>query len=115
MFYPQHIICSINLVYLPFGFKIILRMVTRIIFLILILVISGAAFGQKYKRIHNKAILVDTHNDFPSASIEKKVSFDDNLLGKTHSDLTRMKAGGVDVQIFSIFCGPEQQQPYAFA
>lgn len=71
--------------------------------------------AQKYKKIHDAAVLVDTHNDFPSASIEKKVSFDADLLGKTHSDLARMRAGGVDVQIFSIFCGPEQQQPYAFA
>ena len=72
-------------------------------------------FSQKYKKIHEAAVLVDTHNDFPSASIEKKVSFDAELSGKTHSDLARMRAGGVDVQIFSIFCGPERQQPYAFA
>ena len=90
-------------------------MITRISFLIFILVITSSAFGQKYKRIHNKAILVDTHNDFPSASIEKKVPFDANLLGQTHSDIYRMKQGGIDVQIFSIFCGPEQQTPYAFA
>ena len=90
-------------------------MITRLLFLVLLFIISGSAFSQKYKRIHRKAILVDTHNDFPSASIEKKVSFDDNLLGKTHSDLVRMRAGGVDAQIFSIFCGPEQRQPYAFA
>jgi len=72
-------------------------------------------FSQRYKKIHNKAVLVDTHNDFPSASIEKKVSLDTDLLGKTHTDLGRLRSGGVDVQIFSIFCGPEQQQPYAFA
>jgi membrane dipeptidase len=90
-------------------------MFTRFVLLVLMFVFSSASFSQKYKRIHRKAILVDTHNDFPSASIEKKVSFDDYLLGKTHSDLVRMKEGGVDVQVFSIFCGPEQQQPYAFA
>src|SRR6185503_20519242 len=90
-------------------------MFTRILFLVSILVIGIPAFSQKYLRIHKKAILVETHNDFPSAAIEKKVSFDDNLLGKTHSDLARMKTGGVDVEMFSIFCGPEQQQPYAFA
>lgn len=72
-------------------------------------------FSQKYKKIHSDALLVDTHNDFPSASIEKKVSLDSDLLGKTHTDLARLRTGGVDVQIFSIFCGPEQQQPYAFA
>lgn len=90
-------------------------MFTRFVFLVSILLISTSAFSQKYKRIHNKAVLIDTHNDFPSAAIEKKVSFDDDLFGKTHSDLVRMRAGGVDAQMFSIFCGPEQQQPYAFA
>lgn len=90
-------------------------MITRLLFLVLLFIISIGAVSQKYKRIHRKAILIDTHNDFPSASIEKKVSFDDNLFGKTHSDLVRMRSGGVDAQIFSIFCGPEQQQPYAYA
>ena len=73
------------------------------------------AAGQKYKKLHFEAILVDTHNDIPSASIEKKVQFDTDLKGKTHSDLKRMKEGGVDVQIFSIFCGPDQISPFAFA
>lgn len=90
-------------------------MLIRLIFFIFILLIDTPLFSQKYKKIHEDAVLVDTHNDFPSASIEKKLSFDADLLGKTHSDLARMRAGGVDVQIFSIFCGPEQQQPYAFA
>src|SRR5215204_6938278 len=90
-------------------------MLIRLTFFISVLLIGTPIFSQKYKKIHEAAVLVDTHNDFPSASIEKKVSFDADLLGKTHSDLSRMRAGGVDVQIFSIFCGPEQQQPYAFA
>ena len=87
----------------------------RFIIIIFGLLIGTNVFSQRYKKIHDAAILVDTHNDFPSASIQKKVSFDAELLGKAHSDLARMRAGGVDVQIFSIFCGPEQQQPYAFA
>jgi membrane dipeptidase len=87
----------------------------RFFLFIIILFSSTKVLSQKYKKVHDKAVLVDTHNDFPSASIEKKVSLDADLLGKTHSDLGRLRAGGVDVQIFSIFCGPEQQQPYAFA
>jgi membrane dipeptidase len=71
--------------------------------------------AQRYKKLHQSAVLIDTHNDFPSASIEKKVPFDQDLKGKTHSDLQRMKEGGVDIQVFSIFCGPEQSKPYAFA
>jgi len=88
---------------------------SRYILFALALSTSTTIFSQKYKKIHNKAVVVDTHNDFPSASIEKKVSLDADLLGKTHTDLARLRTGGVDVQIFSIFCGPEQQHPYAFA
>ncbi len=80
-----------------------------------ILILSFSAIAQRYKKIHQSAVLIDTHNDFPSASIEKKVPFDQDLKGKTHSDLQRMKEGGVDIQVFSIFCGPEQAKPYAFA
>ena len=90
-------------------------MFARYILFILTLFLTTTIFGQKYKKIHDKAVVADTHNDFPSASIEKKVSLDTDLLGKTHTDLGRLRFGGVDVQIFSIFCGPEQQQPYAFA
>ena len=71
--------------------------------------------AQPYKKLHNKAIVIDTHNDFPSASIEKKVGFDENLEGKTHSDIFRAKAGGLDAQVFSIWCGPEQTNPYEWA
>lgn len=90
-------------------------MISRIPLLFLFILISSISNGQKYKRIHRKAILIDTHNDIPSATIEKNVQFDTDLKGKTHSDLARMKEGGLDAQIFSIFCGPEQEQPYAFA
>ena len=90
-------------------------MIRRLFLLSVFFSIATVANAQRYKRIHAHAILVDTHNDFPSASIEKKVSFEAELLGKTHSDILRMRQGGVDIQIFSIFCGPEQQTPYDFA
>lgn len=80
-----------------------------------LIVISLCSCTVSYKHLHKKAILVDGHNDIPSASIEKKVKFDSDLKGKTHSDLNRMKEGGIDVQIFSIFCGPEQAKPYEYA
>jgi membrane dipeptidase len=76
---------------------------------------ASAANAQSAKKIHRAAILVDTHNDFPSAAIEKKVSLDQSLKGRTHSDLQRFREGGVDIQVFSIFCGPEQHSPYAWA
>jgi membrane dipeptidase len=72
-------------------------------------------FSQQYKKLHFKSILVDTHNDIPSSAIEKKVAFDTDLKGKTHSDLNRMFEGGVDAQMFSIFCDGEQNNPYNYA
>jgi membrane dipeptidase len=73
------------------------------------------SFSQPYKKIHFKAILIDTHNDIPTTAIDKGVSFDENLKTKTHSDLQRMAAGGVDAQLFSIWCDGNKQNPYAWA
>mgnify|MGYP006197868689 CR=1 FL=1 len=74
--------------------------------------ISLSGFAQK---IHFKSILVDTHNDAPTACIEKKVSFDQDLTGINHSDLKRFKEGGLDYQLFSIWCDGEKVNPYAWA
>ena len=71
--------------------------------------------AQSYQKIHAKAILVDTHNDFLSKAVEDHYGFDANLQGITHSDLTRMKKGGVDVQVFSIFCDEHYGKGSAFA
>jgi len=90
-----------------------MRILTGILFLQLFLVFDLHA--QDYKKIHFKAILVDTHNDIISTAIENGYSFDENLKGKTYSDLQRMKEGGVDVQVFSIWCDGEQKNPYAWA
>ena len=83
--------------------------------LIPLLLLPALAFSQKADRIHRKAIVVDSHNDILTASIEKKVSMDDNLKGKTHSDLQRWKQGGLDVQLFSVWCDGEKPEPYQFA
>jgi membrane dipeptidase len=71
--------------------------------------------AQAYKKLHFNAIVIDTHNDIPSTAIEKGVSFDQNLQSKTHSDLQRMAAGGVDAQFFSIWCDGNKENPYAWA
>lgn len=86
----------------------------KLLLLILICIGIQPAIAQQSK-LHRKAIVVDTHNDFPSASIEKNVSLDMDLLGKTHTDINRLKQGGVDVQIFSIWCDGDKQDPYAWA
>ena len=78
-------------------------------------VISIPVQSQSYKKIHKRAIVVDTHNDIISTCIEKGFRFDEDLKGKTHSDLNRMFKGGLDVQAFSIFCDGKQENPYQFA
>jgi membrane dipeptidase len=73
------------------------------------------SLGSQAQSIHYKSILVDTHNDCITACIEKKVSLDQDLTGINHSDLKRFKEGGVDYQLFSIWCDGEKVNPYAWA
>jgi len=75
----------------------------------------SSAKSQNYKKIHADAIVCDTHNDIISTCVEKGYAFDSDLSGKTHSDLNRMLKGGLDVQVFSVFCDGKEKQPYAFA
>ncbi len=87
----------------------------RIFSLVVFVVLSMLVSGQSYLKIHRKAILADTHNDILEKAIPKGYSFDADLRGKTHSDLNRFKQGGVDVQIFSIWCDGNDQFPFAIA
>lgn len=69
--------------------------------------------AQTYKKLHQRAIVADTHNDILMRAVDLGIVFDQDLTGNTHSDLARWKKGGLDVQIFSVFC--EGNQPNAFA
>src|SRR4051812_45367016 len=75
-------------------------------YLIILLLLLACCKGdaQRYIRLHNKAIVVDTHNDILSNATKRGLNIEDDLTGKTHSDLKRFKQGGVDVQVFSVFC-----------
>lgn len=71
---------------------------------------------SSYQQIHTNAILADTHNDIlmkatDDDTINQKANaiFDRDLTGKTHSDLARWKKGGLDVQIFSVFCDGDKK------
>lgn len=80
-----------------------------------LLCFCSVAQAQSYKKVHRKAIMADSHNDLLTAAIEKNVLIDQDLKGKTHSDLNRFKEAGVDVQIFSVWCDGEKPQPYSWA
>jgi membrane dipeptidase len=83
--------------------------------ILILLLLPCVVHAQDYTRVHRKAVLVDSHNDILTASLEKKVSMDNDLKGRTHSDLNRFKEGGVDVQLFSVWCDGKKQNPYAWA
>jgi membrane dipeptidase len=71
--------------------------------------------AQAYKKLHKNALVVDTHNDVLTTITLTGKDFTTNLLGQAHSDLNRWQQGGVDVQIFSIFCDERYGKGTAFA
>jgi membrane dipeptidase len=81
--------------------------------LLLLLFLFLKASAQNAQEIHQKAILVDTHNDVISNELITKLD-----LSKRQStgnfDLVRAKEGGLDVQVFSIWCGEDYGKGTAF-
>src|ERR1043165_6137664 len=77
-------------------------------------VIVLLASCQSYKSLHKKAVLIDTHNDVLSTATMRGLNIENDLTGKTHSDIARFKKGGVDVQVFSIFCDERFGKDTAF-
>ncbi|MEP6673556.1 MAG: dipeptidase [Ferruginibacter sp.] len=67
------------------------------------------------EKLHFKSVVADTHNDALSSSSMKGLALDADLNGKTHSDINRFIKGGIDIQIFSIFCDGDQTNPFLFA
>ena len=88
-------------------------MKTKIV--IIILIFSQHVMAQSYKKIHDNAILIDTHNDILTKTVDWGLLMDSNLKGTTHSDLARWKEGGLDVQIFSVFCDGSKVNPFNYA
>ncbi len=76
---------------------------------------TSQTYAQSYKKIHRKAIVVDTHNDILMKAADKGMVFDEDLAGKTSSDLNRWKKGGLDVQLFSVYCDGDLKNPFAYA
>jgi membrane dipeptidase len=83
------------------------------IFLPLLLLCLTKTFAQTPMEINQRAILVDTHND--ALSNELITGLD---IGKRQTignlDLVRAKEGGLDVQVFSIWCGPQYGKGTAY-
>ena len=66
---------------------------------------------NQYKEIHQSSIVVDLHNDY----LEERVHLPHFRLcsnPKHHTDLARLKEGGVDVQFFVIWTRPEEHEDH---
>lgn len=58
---------------------------------------------EEVMRVHRSAILIDTHNDVTSRTVE---GFDIGQPSiETHTDLPRLRAGGVGAVFFAVFVG----------
>lgn len=81
-------------------------MIKKVCFVFTVLLSGTLANSQSYKKLHQKAVLVDTHNDVLSESVlnGKDIS---HRITEGHSDLDRFKEGGVDIQFFSVYTGPD--------
>jgi membrane dipeptidase len=54
-------------------------------------------------KIHRKAIVVDTHNDITTMMIDDGYDLGTSSIGKYHTDLARMKEGGLTAEFFSVY------------
>ena len=59
---------------------------------------------DEVKRVHHSAILIDTHNDVTSFTLDEGYDIGKrDTTGKHMTDLPRMKAGGMSAQFFAAY------------
>lgn len=75
----------------------------KIVILLAVTFISFVSFAQNSNSIHQKAIVVDTHGDILFNQIKSGIDIG-KLQPTGNFDLVRAKKGGLDVQVFSIWC-----------
>src|SRR5580692_269656 len=81
------------------------------------LLLAGALMAQKrtetdeeVKRVHASALLIDTHNDFPTEQAGEDRPITGRIdIGqrspKAHTDLARLREGGVGAVFFAAYVG----------
>lgn len=93
-------------------------------FFVVLLIFSLTAFGQtmpkdgdpvlweKALKIHRKAIVIDGHNDITGPMVDADFNLGDSSVGKLqpggdpmHTDLARLKKGGMTGEFMSIYVG----------
>ncbi len=58
---------------------------------------------QRALKLHRSAIIVDGHNDIPTIMVDDNYDIATPSAGKYHTDLARMKQGGITGEFFSIY------------
>ena len=104
------------------GKTVKLQTMKRILHFLTVLSFCTATFAQtmptgadpklweKALKIHRKAIVVDGHNDIPSPMVDEDFNLATDSVGKYHlggdpfhTDVARLKAGGITGEFFSIY------------
>lgn len=62
-----------------------------------------ARLARRAARLHRSAILVDGHNDITSPMVDKDYDLATPSAGTYHTDIRRMKQGGVTAEFFAIY------------
>ena len=73
---------------------------------------DDSALRARANRLHRQSIVIDTHNDVTSPLMDDGFDLamrgdDPNAKVKTHTDLRRMKAGGLGAEFFAVYVGKE--------
>lgn len=58
---------------------------------------------KRAQELHRKAIVVDGHNDVTSFMVDQDYDLGASSVGKYHTDIARMKAGGMTAQFFAVY------------
>ena len=58
---------------------------------------------QKTLKLQRSAIVVDSHNDILSIMLDENYDLGQSSVGKYHTDIARMKEGGLSAEFFSVY------------
>lgn len=73
---------------------------------------SGRVTARKVKKIHNKALTVDTHVDTPMAIVEQGLDMGKrNKAPDSRVDFIRMEEGGLDAVFFAAYTAQRERTP----
>lgn len=86
----------------------------RSCFLLLLLFALISSCTPSFRTLHRRSVVVDTHNDVLSQVILRGGNIGQDLRGRAHTDLARFQQGGMDIQVFSVFCDERFGKDTAF-